>query len=242
MKRVSVFVLLFAIVMASIGVFATESQARLSNNNRRAVVLECFYALRSSADGSCDKTINGNCVSNWDYLNRDTYAYGVVKGWYSCYSSDWTSTGDGSGCYNNYYPVSFFSNVSSYSYGTHGGSYGNVGRGGQCKYFANLILYRSESDQRAFPTYSTMSGNAESNLSKAVQGDVLFSTTVPHTAIIVELKTDGLDVIDANYVTDISGTPSREVIGRHLIPWSTLSANGYKIYKGVSYYNEPYIP
>lgn len=249
MKRRFLLALLLVMFTMTFGSFVTESQARLSNNNRRAVVLECFYALRPSADGSCDKTINGNCVSNWNYINNDTYAYGVIKNWYSCYSSEWVTSGDGSACYNYNAPASFYSNVASYGYGTFGGSYGSIGRGGQCKYFANLILYRSGSDQRAFPNYATMFTNVETDMTKAVQGDVLITMNegsgynIPHTAIVVELKSDDLDVIDANYLKDLSGTSyGREVIGRHLITWSYLQGHSYRIWRGASYYSEPYIP
>lgn len=100
-----------------------ESEARLSSNNRRAVVLETFYSLRPTYDGGCDKTINGNCVSNWNYLYNDVNAYTVVKGWYGSNSSVWSL---------------FYSDIASYGYSTSGGSYGPVGRGGQCKYFVQI--------------------------------------------------------------------------------------------------------
>jgi hypothetical protein len=74
--------------------FTGTCEARLSNNDRRAVVLEAFYALRQSADGGCDRTLNGNCISTWNYLNNDYGAYLVLKGWYSCNSSDWAVPGD----------------------------------------------------------------------------------------------------------------------------------------------------
>lgn len=238
------------VLIATVVIMVPASEARLSDNNRRAVVLEAFYALRPSHDGGCDKTINGNCVSNWNYLNNDPSAYGVVKGWYGCYSSVWTTSGDGSGCANNNYPISFYNNPASYGYGTFGGSYGNIGRGGQCKYFANLILYRSGSDQGTFPTYSNMWANTETDMTKAKEGDVILTYNngiTNHVAIVVEIKKDGngqvtgLDVIDANFVSDISGTMNREVIGRHLFSISYLNQY-YRIYKGTSYYGEPYIP
>ncbi|MBI4946676.1 MAG: hypothetical protein HY840_09775, partial [Bacteroidetes bacterium] len=235
--------LLFALTLTD------ESEARLSNNNRRAVVLETFYSLRPSYDGGCDKTIGGNCVSNWNYLYNNVSAYNVVKGWYGCNSSVWTTAGDGSGCVNNNSPTSFYSNVASYGYGTFGGSYGSIGRSGQCKYYANLILYRSGSDQRVFPNYATMWSNTETNMTRAIEGDVILTYNngiTNHVTIVVEIKRDasgnitGLDVIDANYITDTGGV-NREVIGRHLFSISYLQQY-YRIWKGVSYYSEPYIP
>lgn len=256
MKRISVFVLLFAIVMASIGVFATESQARLASNARRAVVLECFYALRPSYDGGCDKTnYQGNCVSNWNYLNSDWSAYNTVSDSvaYGCdIASEWATYDYGDACYPKYgAPASFWVSPNIYGY------YGTYGRGGQCKFFADLILYRSETQHRldggthTLPSsYSTMNGNAETNLATAKPGDILFTfnegvnNNITHTAIVVELKSDGLDVIDSNYVRDTTSTTpyDREVIGRHLLTWSYLQSHSYKIWKGTDYYLEPYIP
>ncbi|MBI4993937.1 hypothetical protein HZC33_03245 [Candidatus Wolfebacteria bacterium] len=235
MKRMFGVMGMILAIAITFGSFVSESEARLSSNNRRAVVLEAFYALRPSHDGSCDKTIAGNCVSNWNYLNNDWNAYNTVKSfsaYYPCFSSDWAYNYEI--CYTGHSNASFYINIATYGY------YGTYGRGGQCKYFANLILYRSGSDQSSLPTYSVMAQNAESDMSKTIPGDILFSTSVPHTAIVVEIKSTGLDVIDANYITD-SGS-DQEIIARHLLTWSQLSAGGYKIYKGISYYYEPYVP
>jgi hypothetical protein len=230
-------------------VLASPSNAqRFSNNDRRAVVLEAFYALRPSADGSCDKFINGNCVSNWNFLNSDYSSYNYMKSVYGCYASDWALSGDN--CYPYMPFASFYSNVGSYGYGTFGGSYGNLGRGGQCRFFANLLVYRSGSSSVVFPTYASMWNNVETDLTKAVEGDVLtvnpaYSSSL-HTAIVVEIKRSGstvvgLDLIDANWLTD-TGSPNREVIGRHELFLSGLPVGEYGLWKGVSYYYEPYIP
>ncbi len=241
-----------------------DAAARLASNNRRAVVLEAFYALRPSHDGSCDKTINGNCVSSWNYLANDSAAYKTVNGWYRCDSSLWAVPDDkkkDNGCissdldyrYVNFSsPVSFYSKIESYGYGAFGGSYGAVGRGGECKFFANLILDRSGADVRRLPPYQVsnpspknpdMLSNSSTDWSKVKEGDVIFSL-LPHTAIVVEVKKDkgnvtGVDVIDSNYISD-SGAGSREVIGRHQLGVGTLQS--YRIWKGVSYYSETYKP
>lgn len=256
MKRMSVFALLLMVFMMTFGAFVAESQAALSSNKRRAVVLECFKALRPTYDGGCDKTItNGSgtwCVSNWNYLDNDWYAYNYMKNAYRCNSSNWrtgTET-DGFGCQVYYSPVSFYLSSYPYGYGTYGGNNGDVGRGGQCKYFANLILYRSGSDQNILTSYAAMNLDIpnQGDPALAKQGDVLFTLqegsnyNIWHTAIVVELKPDGLDVIDSNYVSDISGTPNREVIARHLLTWAYLSSHAYKVWKGVSYYGTDYIP
>lgn len=239
MKKMTIqLMVILLMVITVMGIAINNSEARLSGNNRRAVVLEAFYALRPSHDGSCDKTIDGNCVSNWNYLNNDWYAYNTVKGWYGGNSSTWSL---------------FYSDVASYGYGTFGGSYGQVGRGGQCKYFSDLILYRSEASTRinnnhTLPSYDVMWQNTEPDLTKAVEGDVILtynaSTQKGHVAIVVEIKKPngtitGLDVIDANYISDIRYTADREVIARHLFPISEIQGV-YKIWKGPSYYYESY--
>lgn len=236
----------FLAPLAILGMFAEVSEARLSNNNRRAVVLEAFYALRPSHDGSCDKTINGNCVSNWNYLYNDPTAYTTMKNYYGCLSSVWTTYNDGSGCANNNAWVSFWANPGSYGYGTFGGGYGSIGRGGQCRYFANLLTWRSGSSGQIFPGYSSMwnyGNGVERNFAYAVPGDILTSNPAfpPHTAIVVEIKTDGLDVIDANWLTD-NNTSNREVIGRHLMKFTDINGDRFGLWKGISYYNEPYVP
>jgi hypothetical protein len=229
------------------------SEARLSNNNRRAVVLEAFHAIYPPADGGCVKTIpasgpNAKCVSNWNYLNDDYGKYSTVKSWYGCLSSGWAQPGDG--CPANFTAASFFSNVASYGFGTFGGYYGPVGRGGQCKYFTNLILYRSGSHPYLLPRYSDMWTNVDMVLTNAKPGDIL--TTSPtrnptHTTIVVEIKYDsfgkvkGLDVIDSNWVSDMGTTMQREVIGRHEMLLSDYQGQ-FGIWKGVSYYSEPYVP
>lgn len=225
----------------------TAHAQRFSSNNRRAVVLEAFYALRPSHDGSCDKTISGNCVSNWNFLNSDYGAYLALKNAYYCNSSNWALSGDGSGCYPYTPLASFYSNPASYGYGAFSGNFGSVGRGGQCRFFANLVANRSLSYSGAFPPYASMWNNVETDLTKAVEGDIL--TTAPgfpfHTAIVVEIKRSGsvvtgLDLIDANWLTD-NGTSNREVIGRHLISLPQ-PAGKWGLWKGIPYYYESYIP
>jgi hypothetical protein len=243
---------LLAAICLTIMAFAPAAEAALSSNHRRAVVLEAFYALRPSHDGSCDKfTSDGKCLSNWNYLANDLNAYNVMKNAYyvsgSCFASDWAVPGDPCPNYISPPMASFYSNVASYGYGTFGGPYGNIGHGGQCRFFANLLLYRSGAYTGTFPSYMDMWFNVQTDLTKAVEGDVLTSSNAYHTAIVVEIKRSGLtvtglDVIDSNWVPDISGG-NREVIGRHVISLSAQPPGGaWGIWKGVPYYTEPYVP
>jgi len=251
-----------AVGLALFGLTNIGKAQRFSSNNRRAVVLEGFYALRTSHDGGCDKTISGNCVSSWNFLNSDTGAYSFLKSSYGCNPSDWAVSGDL--CYFvGAIAPSFYSNLGSYGYSVAGGGFGAVGRGGQCTFFANLILYRSQSHTAIFPTLSNMALNTEANLQTAKEGDILqlYGDTSPgfttnHIAIVVQIYRTGtiitaLDVIDANYLSDISGVANREMIARHAFcavmsgcPFAGVQMvqGHYKIWKGTAYYGESYNP
>jgi hypothetical protein len=231
----------------------SEAQ-RFSNNNRRAVLLEAFYALRPSDDGGCDKTINGDCVGSWNFLDSDYGSYLFAKDrWYGCNSSAWAVSDDTCFASALYGFASFYSDVFNYGLGTFNGNYGPVGRGGQSVFFANLLLLRSKSHELPFPSLAEMWANTETNLQRAVEGDVLlvynFGLTYydsNHVAIIVEVKRAGnrvtaLDVIDSNYISDFPGAPNREVIARHLLQVRDIQGM-YRIWRGTAYYHEPYNP
>ena len=134
--------------------------------SRRAVVLEAFYALRQTADGGCD-TIQGNCVSSWNFLNDPNQPPGsflTVKTWFdqpdgkgsfTCLASNWMtameqqSWSSDINCIKSLAPEFLFRRCRLWLEFA-GGQYGNVGRGGQCVFFANLVLYRSGSDRNEF--------------------------------------------------------------------------------------------
>ena len=221
-------------------------------NARRAVVLEAFYALRPSADGGCDQTIpaSGNgaaCVSSWNYLDDDYWAYDQLKNWYGCTNASvWERKGDtvngvSCGFSVNRRNVSYYSNLYDY------GFYGNYGRGGQCKHFANLITYRSGADTRYHGSYDQMTLNSfllnsPANLTKVKEGDIVFSKNI-HTFVVVEIKRSGstvtgLDAIDSNYV----GGRNNEIIGRHVFLPSELRSKSYRVWTGSAYYNTNYDP
>lgn len=251
-KTISIF-LVMTLCMATVLIFQpATARAGLSSNPRRSAVLECFKALRPSHDGSSNKFINGNAVSDWNYLYDDYSAYITVKNfsvYKPCYASDWAFTNEG--CYYGHPESSFYSDPWNYGYGYFGGTANPVGRGGQCKFFANLVLYKSGSHTAAFPSYADMWSNGETNLNTVKEGDVIIKYTGTssgnHTAIVVEIKRNyygqitGLDVIDSNYISDIGTTRNREVIGRHLFQIWDIN-NIYRIWKGTEYYGTNYNP
>lgn len=88
---------------------------------------------------------------------------------------------------------------------------GGYGRGGQSKFFANLVRYRSGTDSSTFPTYATWSKATSARC--AQKGDVIFRTSggsTGHVAIVVDILAGGsssctvseVDVVDSNQLGD----------------------------------------
>jgi hypothetical protein len=185
---------------------------RLSPDDREAVILEALISLRP--DLYCSdrpyKAINGMAVSEYNYLEGDGPAYADLRNQY------------GTGYASLRPEWAFYTNIHVY------GLYGGYGRGGQCAYFANLILYRSGVYRRKFPTYALCYNdfNGARRYTKAVRdlkpGDVIRTKTANgHTAIVIAIlsrNSDGsvkaVDVIDSNFVS-WPNTSKQEIIGRH---------------------------
>lgn len=187
---------------------------RLHWDPRTAIKLECFYALNQGYGGGSNQSYAGYVTSDWSYLANDPNAYSVVKGWYPpvngvYYASIWTG-----------WP-SFYTSMPTYSrswYNRWGQNQGfDLSHAGQCKYFANLILFRSGIYQQKIPPYGRNPAGYRSYGQIRV-GDVIETTwTNGHTAIVVKINVGvegssvtNVDVVDSNFIGD-------EVIGRHRI-------------------------
>lgn len=215
-----------------------QANPRWSWNRRRSVVLEAFYAMRIDHTGGCGQYTCDKCFGNWNYLAENFATLDLVKSWYG-----WDAS----------VKLQFYDNPSAYGYSDLGGECGYVARGGQCKFFANLVLYRSGSHLDRLPSYSTMWSNSEGNLNTVKEGDIIITrywltaTGVDHTAVVVEVKRDwygnvyALDVIDSNFVSDLGYTANREVIARHQFAISDIRGK-YRIWKGSWYYAQSYDP
>jgi hypothetical protein len=292
--KMKVLLPLCAVLLAQSEFYSLPASAQMTSPNaRRAVVLEAFYSLRPAADGGCDFTIQGDCVSSWNFLhdpNQPTNSFQNMKtqydanegnGAYSCLASVWmlpTEVAAWSNppnpqmdaiCTRSFGPPSFYDLPDFYGLSTAGGQYQPVGRGGQCFFFANLILYRSGADTSFFPLVKDMWTNTitDANLQDAIEGDVILdhddtdqAFEPDHVAIVVQIYRNdntitALDVIDSNYLTDVTSprTGEREVIGRHAFCVVSVAegcqfdnvqviSSHYRIYKGTAYYKTPYNP
>lgn len=100
-----------------------------AETNRQKVVKEACYALDGGKDYTCGETTK---IGNWNYLNSDVLAYEYLRdNFYNQFSSNYWYWNDIKKQWEGE-----FGDPSKYGYKD------NIGRGGQCKYAANLIVYR----------------------------------------------------------------------------------------------------
>lgn len=161
-------------------------------------------------------------------LNRNRTGFSTVS-WKGYAMSDWAYTSSDQWAYTQ---------VSEYM----GGSVGTTGmirlqytnppwswieRGGWCKFFANLILFRSSYGIGGGYHLVLPSGYsyATEDVRNARKGWVIQNPSIPHTAMVAENLGWGLDLIDANWV----GGNGNYYIARHSMSWSQLA--GFKAYK-----------
>lgn len=212
---------------------APDINLRLGATDREAVKLECFYALNPRHDGTSSKMISGWTVSDWNYVYSDMNAYYKLRdGWSSAWCAPCGGCANGTKCtYSHSGDFKWHLNKGAYAFYCCPSVYGlqnGYGRGGQCRYFANLMLYRSGTGKR-LPTYTAAisdyngSRRYTKDATKAKVGDILQTKWKDgHTAVVVAIlegqegvSVRKLDVIDSNYVSDRG--LDQEIIGRHII-------------------------
>lgn len=110
-------------------------------------------------------------------------------------------------------------------------------RGGQCKAFQNLLLYRSGQYTGTLPSDSTVSGYSAtgssaptSSTSNIAVGDVLRRLTSLHSMTVVayDSSTQRALVVDSNYVGTTS-TTYNEYIAARVVGFSTTTYSGYSL-------------
>ncbi len=160
---------------------------------------------------------NASCAQSGYSLSttcNQSSSIGVGSGKdYTLQSGDGTGTGSGTGGYNS--------------------STATKPRGGFCKAFQNLVLYRSgqynSGTWRTLPTDATISGYSTSgsdapttSTSNIAVGDVLRQLTNLHSMIIVayDSSTQQALVVDSNYVAPTTGSGYYEYIGSHVVGFS----------------------
>lgn len=203
-------------------VILTGCMTAEAGNNRQSVVDEAYYSYSGVHGSSLSSPVT------WNYLLSNVGAYWHTRDYWTVrYPVAGTMTNANDPIMRNYF---ISGNIPAY------GRYGGSLRGGQCKYFANLVLYRAGvSNVDPMPTYSNIQANSKAaNYAKA--GDVLFINGY-HTAIVTKVTgsssagtVTSVEVIDSNWW----GGAGNEMIGKHIISSGLTS---WRVWKGVSYYN-----
>ncbi len=180
------------------------------------IVSEAFYALSQSRSGGSSKTYQGYAMSDWPYPLQGDCCDALTKVTVHTY---------GSNCPPCRGPLGLWA--------------GQYQQCGWCKFFVNLVLYRS--------SYGYPGGhivlrtgyywNPGYDVRNAQPGWIIQADgpSGPHTAIVVANLGWGLDVIDANWVGTYRNSSGVMVysyaIARHPMSWSTLSAWGFRAYR-----------
>lgn len=175
------------------------------------ILSEAFYALNQSRTGRSNVTYQGWYMGDWNYVESDVAA-------------DLRVSYHIGGCENRGGARGTATMRES------NGTYKVCHKGGYCRYFANLVLYRSSygwggGQHLVLPSSGT--AYATRAVSEAQVGWVLQgSGSNLHTAIVVAVTGSGLDVVDANYI----GGNGTFLIARHFYTWAKLQTLGYRAY------------
>jgi len=214
-KSLAVAVLL---VVAMFVAIATTAEARIGppgiQYDRQAMIEEAYFAV-TGVVGSHPTT---QTLGQWNYMTYDIPAQNIIIGRLGSGNAGWTTP------VNNGYVT--------YGY------YGNIGRGGQCLFFVNLLLYRSEADRRVASgtncNYCWANIEAHSvafDSTRPKAGDLVFKPRPSqHIAVVVYRNGDTVWLVESNYLGDEYASLRSTTI-------TSLANNGYKVYTDVNYYN-----
>lgn len=186
-----------------------QTEATYGGDWSNNIVSEAFYALSQSRSGGSGRSYywggNNNAMGDWNYVNG----------------------GSDNGALNNVGRYIGWSNA-----GTYWNTWNGYWRGGYCKFFVDLVLYRSSYGignryHLILPGggYDYSRYMTPYSVSQARPGWVIQRISSPHSAIVVANLPNGLDVIDSNYI----GGDGSFVISRHPLTWSQLA--GFTAYR-----------
>lgn len=182
-----------------------ETMASYGGDWSNNIISESFYTLNKYRTGSSNVVYQGQALSDWPYVISDPGALSVMTSYIG--GTYWRGGIDGT---------------------WNGGS-----RGGYCKFFVDLVLYRSSygiggGNHLVLPagTYNYAGYMTAYAVRDASRGMVVQrGGSWPHSAIVVANLGWGLDLIDSNYI----GSDGNFVIARHAMSWSQLS--GFTAYR-----------
>lgn len=167
------------------------------------LISEAFYALCEQRSGSSHKFYYGQPMSDWEYPWRGDCCNALNRVTSLMYGSN-TSWRGGLGTWNGFQ------------------------QGGQCKFFANLVLYRSSYGYPGGHLFLPSGYSyAPYGWRQAQAGWIIQApSSRPHTAIVVANHGSSLEIIDSNWI----GGDGNFAIGRHWLSASTLDNWGFRAY------------
>lgn len=174
--------------------------------DREAVVNEAYYAVTGQGPNFLPV---GSWVGRWNYMGSDVSAQSIIYGKFGSDFAGWTAA-----IVNNQVPY---------------GYYENAGRGGQCFFFVDLILYRSGSiPENNLPINWDQIEASWKSIDYAKSGDVIFKprSIGRHIAILTIRNGDYATVVESNYGFTEKITHRQTTI-------RDLKAAGYRVYTGV---------
>lgn len=217
-----------ALAIIAIMASGTIVEARIgppgSQYDRDAMIEEAYFSVTGVVGSHPFPT--SSLLGQWNYMTYDIPAQNIIIGRLGSGNAGWTT------------PVTYDVNPNGY---VPNGYLDNKGRGGQCLFFVNLLLYRSEADRRVasgancnycWANIETHSIAIDSARPK--RGDIVFKPRPgQHIAVVVYRNGNDVWLVDSNFAT--GGNNEVAALRYTTINW--LTGNGYKVYTDVSYYN-----
>lgn len=168
----------------------------------------------------------------WASLRAAYSSWGITGWWINCrHDADW---------YNNYTPCALqYGGDNVWQYGFQG----NRSRGGQCKGFVNLVLYRSgvyhgsNWQFKMLPPDSstTMHNQPMATYATITPGDVLRRPGGHAVIVVRKISSNQIVVVDSNWL----GGDGYEAIGSHTLSFSGSGNNNLGNYRNLTcVYNE----
>lgn len=107
------------------------------------------------------------------------------------------------------------------------------GKGGQCLFFVNLLLYRSEADRTAgkFTSWSRNINlyNTTITADRPRAGDIIFQPST-HISVVVARSGNDIAIVESNY-------GYTEGASLRFTTIQAITNAGYKVFTNVNYYN-----
>jgi hypothetical protein len=197
-----------------------------SQYDRQAMIEEAYFSVTGVVGSHPFPT--SNLLGKWNYMDFDRPAQNLIINRIKSENAGWST------------PI-----IDGWvKYGFKDG----VGRGGQCLFFVNLLLYRSEADRRAYSSTNCnycwsyiepRSVAIDSTRPKA--GDIVFKPRPSQHIVVVVYRDvanpDKIWVVDSNFATNPAPGVYNEVASLRPTTITWLKNNGYRVYTDVSYYN-----